>query len=210
MFVRPALLLMALHAATSFPQYSPPRIEQYAPPILISHAPVPVYGPPGATQAPEPVFEGSFLSPESLPAGAPSPKVPASSVPFQGAIFSPAPIPVDRTPPLAPLNLLPITSIEEIGHIPENGNPMSRNEIVLPPGSRLSLTDNLGQFSHGFSDNGTVVSEQGRLLNTNDDWEAVIVKKGFYSYVSPEGIPIKVSYVADENGFRPTGDHLPS
>jgi hypothetical protein len=62
-----------------------------------------------------------------------------------------------------------------------------------------------------FSDrNGTTVSEQGRLLNTNDDWEAVIVKEGSYSYVSPEGTRITVNYVADEKGFRATGDHIPT
>jgi hypothetical protein len=54
------------------------------------------------------------------------------------------------------------------------------------------------------------VSEQGRLLSTNDGWEAVIVKKGSYSYVSPEGKRVTVNYVADENGFRATGDHIPS
>jgi hypothetical protein len=55
-----------------------------------------------------------------------------------------------------------------------------------------------------------MVSEQGRLLTTNDGWEAVIVKKGFYSYISPDGTPISVSYIADENGFRAKGDHIPS
>nr|CAD7433147.1 unnamed protein product [Timema monikensis] len=61
-----------------------------------------------------------------------------------------------------------------------------------------------------FSDqNGTTVSEQGRLTLTNEGWESVIVKEGFYSYVSPEGIPVSVSYIADEKGFRANGSHLP-
>ncbi|CAG2058720.1 unnamed protein product [Timema podura] len=62
-----------------------------------------------------------------------------------------------------------------------------------------------------FSDqNGTTVSEQGRLTLTNEGWESVIVKEGSYSYVSPEGIPVSVSYIADEKGFRATGSHLPN
>lgn len=33
--------------------------------------------------------------------------------------------------------------------------------------------------------------------------------KGSFSYVSPEGENIALTYIADENGFQPTGDHLP-
>nr|CAD7454034.1 unnamed protein product [Timema tahoe] len=62
-----------------------------------------------------------------------------------------------------------------------------------------------------FSDqNGTTVSEQGRLTLTNEGWESVIVKEGSYSYISPEGIPVSVSCIADEKGFRATGSHLPN
>ncbi|XP_075162344.1 larval cuticle protein LCP-17-like [Haematobia irritans] len=34
--------------------------------------------------------------------------------------------------------------------------------------------------------------------------------KGSYSYTSPEGQPIALSYTADENGYQPQGDHLPT
>lgn len=33
---------------------------------------------------------------------------------------------------------------------------------------------------------------------------------GSYSYTGQDGQPIQVTYVADENGFRPTGAHLPT
>ena len=36
------------------------------------------------------------------------------------------------------------------------------------------------------------------------------VSKGSYSYTSPEGQVITVHWSADENGFRATGDHLPT
>lgn len=32
---------------------------------------------------------------------------------------------------------------------------------------------------------------------------------GERSWIAPDGTPVKFSYVADENGFQPTGDHLP-
>jgi len=38
---------------------------------------------------------------------------------------------------------------------------------------------------------------------------ADLVKKGTYSYTSPEGKTTSMSYEADANGFRPVGSHLP-
>lgn len=39
--------------------------------------------------------------------------------------------------------------------------------------------------------------------------EPSTVITGFYSYIGPDGVEYKVEYTADENGFHPTGDHLP-
>lgn len=33
--------------------------------------------------------------------------------------------------------------------------------------------------------------------------------QGASSYVSPEGVPIQLTYTADENGFHPQGAHIP-
>lgn len=60
---------------------------------------------------------------------------------------------------------------------------------------------------------GTSVSEQGVLRSAADPTTGavnnVLVKQGSFEFTSPEGQRFKVDYVADENGFRATGDHLP-
>lgn len=46
-----------------------------------------------------------------------------------------------------------------------------------------------------------------RLADAEKD---VLVQVGSYSYTAPDGQVITVKYIADENGFQPTGDHLPT
>jgi hypothetical protein len=55
---------------------------------------------------------------------------------------------------------------------------------------------------------GIQAEESGSLKNAGSEQEA-IEAKGSFSYTSPEGQKIAVEYIANENGFQPTGDHLP-
>jgi hypothetical protein len=65
-------------------------------------------------------------------------------------------------------------------------------------------------FSSSYlSGDGTTFNEQGALKPNADGSDNVLVKQGSFSYTSPEGSPIQVTYVADELGFRPEGAHLP-
>lgn len=36
------------------------------------------------------------------------------------------------------------------------------------------------------------------------------VAEGYYSYTAPDGTPVQIRYVADEGGFRPEGNVLPT
>lgn len=91
-----------------------------------------------------------------------------------------------------------------ISHIlSQPSRPHSAETISLPVNSLVSIIDDKNQYTNGFSlDDGTKVAEQGKLISTDDGWEYVIAKKGSYEYVSPDGTPIKVKWIADENGFR--------
>lgn len=58
-----------------------------------------------------------------------------------------------------------------------------------------------GSYRYAFeTSNGIKQEEQGTPDGT---------KQGSSSYISPEGIEIKTTYVADETGYHPVGDHIP-
>lgn len=59
------------------------------------------------------------------------------------------------------------------------------------------------------TENGISAQEQGSLKNVGDK-EPAVVASGSYQFTSPEGLPVQITYVADENGFQPQGDVLPT
>jgi hypothetical protein len=70
------------------------------------------------------------------------------------------------------------------------------------------LTNYLWFFSYE-TENGITAQEQGSIKNLGQKDEAAVVQ-GAFSYTSPEGYPVKLNYIADENGFRAEGAHLPT
>lgn len=61
---------------------------------------------------------------------------------------------------------------------------------------------------HSFeSDDGQKREEHGELRHVGTDQEGIAVH-GSYSYIL-NGVTYTVNYVADENGFRPEGIHIP-
>lgn len=57
--------------------------------------------------------------------------------------------------------------------------------------------------------NGINAQESGTPLKISADEEAEQVY-GSYSYISPEGTPVIIAYEADQNGFRPQGNVIPT
>lgn len=62
-------------------------------------------------------------------------------------------------------------------------------------------------FSYELSD-GTSRQEEAQLQNVGTENEAISVR-GSYTWVAPDGQQYTVNFVADENGFRPEGAHIP-
>merc|ERR1711911_430475 len=93
----------------------------------------------------------------------------------------------------------------------------------LPPGTHrrvqrahpilrsAQLSDETGKYSYSYeTGNGISIKEEGVQKLIGDKPEEVgSVSRGSYSY-ELEGVTYTVSWVADENGFQATGDHLPT
>ncbi|KAG4077034.1 hypothetical protein HA402_016021 [Bradysia odoriphaga] len=58
--------------------------------------------------------------------------------------------------------------------------------------------------------NGIAAEEQGFLKNAGVPDAEAQVAQGQFSYTAPDGQVIRLQYIADENGFQPQGEHLPT
>lgn len=62
-------------------------------------------------------------------------------------------------------------------------------------------------FSYESGD-GSKAEQSGELKEVEEGKFGEVIH-GSYQYVAPDGQVVAVSYVADENGFQPQGEHLP-
>ncbi|KAJ8970218.1 hypothetical protein NQ317_007413 [Molorchus minor] len=68
-----------------------------------------------------------------------------------------------------------------------------------------------GTYSFSYeTGNGITAEESGALKNAGNPEAEAQSAQGQFQYTSPEGQLIHLTYVADENGFQPQGEHLPT
>nr|XP_023021426.1 endocuticle structural glycoprotein SgAbd-2-like isoform X1 [Leptinotarsa decemlineata] len=60
------------------------------------------------------------------------------------------------------------------------------------------------------TENGISAEEAGRVKNFGSLQLEANEARGGFRYTAPDNTPISLTYVADENGFQPTGAHLPT
>ena len=76
---------------------------------------------------------------------------------------------------------------------------VNQDSEVNPDGSFYNVWD---------SDNNIRVQEEGSIKIHNND--EILSVSGKIAYNDDKGNPIYLTYIADENGFQPQGDHLPT
>merc|ERR1711972_384957 len=73
-----------------------------------------------------------------------------------------------------------------------------------------ATVDETGKYAYSFEGaNGIKLNEEGEQKRIGNEPEEIgTVSRGSYSY-EMDGVTYTVNWVADENGFQPTGAHLP-
>ncbi|XP_072393420.1 cuticle protein CP14.6-like [Diabrotica undecimpunctata] len=72
-----------------------------------------------------------------------------------------------------------------------------------------SDSDGAGTYNYNITQSDGIYNEQvGTIENQGTDQESSRVY-GYYAYPGPDGIFYYVEYVADKDGFRPAGKHIP-
>lgn len=67
---------------------------------------------------------------------------------------------------------------------------------------------NPDSFEYAYeTSNGISAQEAGQLKQVGQ--EAAIAAQGQFSWTSPEGVPVQITFIADENGYQPQGSALP-
>ncbi|XP_050351165.1 larval cuticle protein LCP-17-like [Nymphalis io] len=82
----------------------------------------------------------------------------------------------------------------------ESQAPIVRSNYEIHPEGHFEYAQETG--------NGIVSQAQGVVKNPNSE-NAALEVKGSVRYNAPDGTPVNLEYISDENGYRPTGSHIP-
>lgn len=88
------------------------------------------------------------------------------------------------------------------------GDSSAAGSIGIKEDTR-QLNEDGSYYYRVLNENNIEISETGRVDNAGTDDEVMRVK-GYYEYIGDDGVLYRVDYVADENGFQPSGTHLPT
>ena len=87
----------------------------------------------------------------------------------------------------------------------------------IDSGKTIDDNDNLTSFNHVRvgdliysyeTSDGVSRTEEAEVKNAGTENEILVVR-GTISWYAPDGQQYTITFIADENGFQPTGEHLP-
>lgn len=73
---------------------------------------------------------------------------------------------------------------------------------------KSDLTHKGGNYAFGFEQSDGYVRQETGVVRNEGTEDQFVAVTGSFSYVGDDGVTYTVTYVADENGFQPTGTHL--
>ncbi|XP_067631803.1 endocuticle structural glycoprotein SgAbd-2 [Eurosta solidaginis] len=107
---------------------------------------------------------------------------------------------------MATLSCINLVSAQR-GLPPPAARGFEANAVILKQGFDLNPD---GSYAYNYeTSNGIRADEAGYLKNPGTQLEAQVMQ-GSYSYTGPDGILYTITYVADENGYRAEGAHIPT
>jgi hypothetical protein len=119
------------------------------------------------------------------------------------------------TPPPMPEHRLLRLLTSGANNVGRKAPPKGSYSYISPEG--VTLTVNWVAKANEIQDTGnrlpTPRMPQQRLLRLiagANNAGLLAAPKGSYSFTTPDGVVLTVNWVADENGFQATGDHLPT
>ncbi|XP_021937273.1 endocuticle structural glycoprotein SgAbd-4-like [Zootermopsis nevadensis] len=108
--------------------------------------------------------------------------------------------------------LVVMTLLAAVRAAPQYGGQLQgQYSTPIPIISQNSIINPDGSYSYSYeTGNGISAREEGFLKNAGNPETEAQVAQGQFSYIGDDGIPISLTYTADENGFVPQGAHLPT
>ncbi|XP_017838539.1 LOW QUALITY PROTEIN: cuticle protein CP14.6 [Drosophila busckii] len=100
-----------------------------------------------------------------------------------------------------------VTAQPQRGLAQPRSNSFDANAVILKQNFDLN-PDGSYQYNYETS-NGIRADEAGYLKNPGSQLEAQVMQ-GSYSYTGPDGVVYTINYIADENGYRAEGAHIPT